>query len=128
MNIRLTLRLLGALLIFLGGTLLVPVPFSLWFRDGALGALILSALLAAITGCALFFGFRADNDLSLREGFAVVTLAWVLFTLFGALPFLFSGAIPSPVDAIFETMSGFTTTGATILTEIEGLPQSILLW
>ncbi len=128
MNIRLTLRLLGALLIFLGGTLLVPVPFSLWFRDGALGALILSALLAAITGCALFFGFRADNDLSLREGFAVVTLAWVLFTLFGALPFLFSGAIPNPVDAIFETMSGFTTTGATILTEIEGLPQSILLW
>ncbi len=128
MNILLTLRLLGALLMCLAATLLLPVPFSLYFSDGATPALLLSALLTLIAGAGLFFTCRSERDLSLREGFAVVTFGWLLFSLFGALPFLFSGAIPGFIDAIFETMSGFTTTGATILTSIEGLPQSILLW
>ncbi|TYO98480.1 trk system potassium uptake protein TrkH [Geothermobacter ehrlichii] len=128
MNVRLTLRLLGALLIFLAGTLLFPVPFSLYFGDGATAALLLSALLSAVAGATLFFLFRTENELSLREGFAVVSFSWILFSAFGALPFLFSGTISNPIDAVFETMSGFTTTGATILTRIEGLPESILLW
>jgi trk system potassium uptake protein TrkH len=128
MNIILTLRLLGALLLFLAATLLIPIPFSLYFGDGAFAALLLSALLSLAAGAGLFFRCRSDKELSLREGFAVVTFGWLLFSIFGALPFLFSGAIPGVLDAIFETMSGFTTTGATILTEIESLPESILLW
>ncbi|MEZ4683816.1 MAG: potassium transporter TrkG [Caldilineaceae bacterium] len=63
-----------------------------------------------------------------REGFAIVTFGWLGFSLFGCLPYLFSGTIPSFTDAFFETISGFTTTGATILTEIESLPHGILLW
>ncbi|MDH3809899.1 MAG: TrkH family potassium uptake protein, partial [Desulfuromonadales bacterium] len=66
--------------------------------------------------------------LSVREGFAIVTFGWTFFALFGALPFVFSGAIPSYLNAFFETMSGFTTTGSTILTDIEAMPPSLLLW
>jgi trk/ktr system potassium uptake protein len=128
MNIRLTLRILGALLIFLAATLLFPVPFSLYYSDGATLSLLQSALVTLIAGLLLFRCFHSDKELSVREGFAIVTFGWLGFTLFGALPFVFSGAIPSYLDACFETMSGFTTTGSTILTKIEGLPESILLW
>ena len=128
MNVLLTLRILGALLLFLAGTLLVPVPFSLYFRDGAATAFFAAALCAAAAGGILFRTCRSSRDLSVREGFAVVTFGWLLYALFGALPFLFSGAIPGIIDACFETMSGFTTTGATILPAVEALPQSILLW
>ncbi len=128
MNITLTLRILGALLLFLAIALLLPLPFSWFYGDGAAEAFILSAIVSAICGGILFSKFRSDKDLSVREGFAVVTFGWTFFALFGALPFVFSGAIPSYLDAFFETMSGFTTTGSTILTNIEAMPPSLLLW
>jgi len=128
MNALLTLRILGALLLFLAVALLVPIPFSLYFADGATGAFLASALISLVSGLALYKKCRSSRELSVREGFAVVTFGWSFYALFGALPFLFSGAIPSPIDAVFETMSGFTTTGSTILTQIEGLPESILFW
>ncbi|PLX78709.1 MAG: potassium transporter [Desulfuromonas sp.] len=128
MNIRLTLRILGALLLFLAAALLLPVPFSLYFGDGAVLPLLSSALVTAVAGFALYLNFQSEKEMSLREGFAIVTFGWLAFAIFGSLPFLFSGAIPNPIDAVFETMSGFTTTGSTILQKIEGLPESILLW
>ena len=128
MNITLTLRILGALLLFLAIALLFPVPFSWIYGDGAAGSFILSAIISAVCGGLLFGLFRSETDLSVREGFAVVTFGWTLFALFGALPFVFSGAIPSYLDAFFETMSGFTTTGSTILIDIEAMPKSLLLW
>jgi len=128
MNITLTLRILGALLLFLAIALLFPVPFSWFYGDGAAGAFILSAIIAAGCGGLLYNQFRSESDLSVREGFAVVTFGWTFFALFGALPFVFSGAIPSYLNAFFETMSGFTTTGSTILIDIEALPPSLLLW
>jgi trk system potassium uptake protein TrkH len=128
MNITLTLRILGALLLFLSGALLLPVPFSLFYGDDATPAFFAAAVVSAICGILLFQCFRSSKDLSIREGFAVVTFGWTFFALFGALPFVFSGAIPSYVDAFFETMSGFTTTGSTILTNIEAIPPSLLLW
>ncbi|AMV73530.1 TrkH family potassium uptake protein [Desulfuromonas carbonis] len=128
MNILLTLRILGALLLFLAAALLVPIPFGLFFADGAAGAFLLSAAIAGAVGALLLKFCRSDRELSVREGFAVVTFGWLCYAFFGALPFLFSGAIPNPLDACFETMSGFTTTGATILPVIETLPQSVLLW
>ena len=124
----LTLRILGAMLLFLAAALLVPIPFSLYFHDGAAWAFLLAASITLIAGLALFASCKSRKDLSVREGFAIVTFGWTFYALFGALPFLFSGAIPSPLDAIFETMSGFTTTGSTILTDIEILPESVLLW
>ena len=128
MNLLLTLRILGALLLFLAAALLIPIPFGLYFADGAAGAFLLSAIISGTAGALLLKTCRSDRELSVREGFAIVTFGWLFYALFGALPFLFSGAIPSPLDACFETMSGFTTTGATILPIIETLPQSVLLW
>lgn len=128
MNRTLTLRILGALLLFLAVALLLPIPFSLFYGDGATFSFLLSSLVSLLVGAALFFGCRSQTDMSVREGFAVVTFGWTFFALFGALPFVFTGAIPSYVDAFFETMSGFTTTGSTILTDIEAMPASLLLW
>ncbi len=128
MNLVLTLRILGALLLYLAGTLLLPLPFSLYYADGVWSAYLISAAICLAVGGLLFANCKSSKDLSVREGFAVVTFGWTFFALFGALPYLLSGAIPSPLDAIFETMSGFTTTGSTILTEIEALPQSLLFW
>jgi len=91
-------------------------------------AFISSALICFIIGGLLFSCCNSPKELTVREGFAVVTFGWTVFALFGALPYLISGAIASPLDAVFETMSGFTTTGSTILTEIETLPQSLLFW
>lgn len=128
MNLILTFRLLGGLLLFLAAALLLPLPFSYYYADGAWSAFVFAALVCGGVGAALFFTCRSNKEMSLREGFAIVTLGWSTFALFGALPYLFSGAISTPVDAIFETMSGFTTTGATILANIEIVPESILFW
>jgi len=128
MNIQLNLRILGALLLFLAAALLFPIPFSLYYADGAALAFIWSSSISFLVGLILFRLCQSDRELSVREGFAIVTFGWLFYAIFGALPFLLSGAIPAPLDAMFETMSGFTTTGASILTRIEGLPESILLW
>ncbi len=128
MNLILTLRILGALLLFLAATLVTPLAFSFYYNDGAWSAFLLAALISAVSGGLLYSCCRSTRDLSLREGFAVVTFGWTVFAVFGSLPYVLSGSIPSPLDAIFETMSGFTTTGSTILTEIESLPQSLLFW
>ena len=128
MNIILTLRVLGVLLLFLAGALLLPIPVSLFYQDGAASSFLLSSATSLLAGFGLYMGCRSSLDLSIREGFAIVTFGWTFFALFGALPFLFSGAIPSYVDAFFETMSGFTTTGSTILIDIEVIPPSLLLW
>ncbi len=128
MNLILTLRILGALLLYLAGTLLIPIPFSLYYQDGVATSFLLSALTTAGCGGLLFYYCRSRKELSLREGFGVVSFGWTLFALFGALPYIYSGAIPSPLDAVFETMSGFTTTGSTILPNIEAMPKSLLFW
>lgn len=128
MNVLLTLRVLGALLLFLAAALLLPIPFSLYYHDGAAWSFVLSAGICLTLGIGLFRGCRTTKELSLREGFAIVTFGWSLFALFGALPFVLSGAIPSYLDAVFETMSGFTTTGSSILVQIEVLPPSVLFW
>jgi trk system potassium uptake protein TrkH len=128
MNLILTLRILGALLLYLAGTLLIPIPFSIFYEDGVATSFLFSALTTASCGGTLFYFCRSRKELSLREGFGVVCFGWTLFALFGALPYIYSGAIPSPLDAVFETMSGFTTTGSTILTDIEALPKSLLFW
>ena len=128
MNLTLTLHILGSLLLFLGVTLFAPLPFSFYYGDGVWLAFIFSAASCFVVGGLLFMFCKSPKELSIREGFAVVTFGWMVFAVFGALPYLISGAVASPLDAIFETMSGFTTTGSTILTEVESLPQSLLFW
>jgi trk system potassium uptake protein TrkH len=108
--------------------MLLPVLVSLIYGEDDLISLLISAAIPAILGMILFFSCKIDHELRIREGFALVTSGWLLFAIIGAFPFLISGYIPSYTDAFFETMSGFTTTGATILTDIEKLPHGLLFW
>ncbi|HHD64425.1 MAG TPA: TrkH family potassium uptake protein, partial [Desulfobulbaceae bacterium] len=128
MRIGGVLNLLGKLLIILSLMLLSPIPFSLYFQDGMTGTFLLCSLLGLFAGGLLLFIFLPDQDLGYKDGFAIVTSSWIGLALLGALPYLLSGAIPSFVDAFFESMSGFTTTGSTILSDIEILPKSLLFW
>jgi trk system potassium uptake protein TrkH len=123
------LSVLGVILAAVGSLMLFAVPFSLYYGGTDLQAILLSSLISVLVGFFLWFFFRVgETELRVREGFAIVTIGWVVVSVFGSLPFLLSGTIPSFTDAYFETMSGFTTTGATILTDIEVLPKGILFW
>ena len=122
------INILGLLLMFLAATMLLPIPFSLFYGDSDYLALLISAGITLLSGFIAFRATHFDRDLRPKEAFAVVTFGWTLFSLFGSLPYIISGAIPSFTDAFFETMSGFTTTGATILTDIESLPHGLLFW
>ena len=128
MHIQSVIHLQGFLLFFLAAAMLTPLPFSYYYSDGAAPSLLLAASVTAGVGLAMRLTTRITGELRAKEGFAIVTFGWVLFSFFGALPFLFSGAIPSLADAFFETASGFSTTGASILTDIEAVPASLLFW
>ncbi len=122
------LNILGKLLILISLCLLTPIPFSLYFTDGMTATFLLSSGLGAILGLLLLALFAPEKDLGYRDGFAVVVLSWLGLAFLGALPFYFSGKMPLFVDCFFESMSGFTTTGSTVLTQVEILPHSILFW
>lgn len=120
---------MGALLLLLALLMLPGVGFSLYFDSGDEMSLIVSALVLIAVGGTLFFTFsKQDQNIRKREGYLIVSLSWILMALFGMLPFLLSGTTLSISDAIFETVSGLTTTGATILTDIEATPKGILFW
>ena len=128
MKIKLLIHVLSGLTIFLGISLLLPFGFSLYYQDVSLDVFLTPALACIFLGFGIFKITKSSDQMSLREGFAVVTFTWLLFALVGAIPFYFSGAIPSFYDSFFESMSGLTTTGSSILTNIEALPKSILFW
>ena len=128
MNIRVVLYILGILLVFLSFALLLPILVSLFYEKEIIAPFLYAALVSLILGIILFFTCRCKNELKIRDGFALVTFSWIAFALIGALPFYFSGYVNSFTDAFFETMSGFTTTGATILENIERLPHGLLFW
>jgi len=129
LNYKLVFRLLGRLLLMEAALMLPSLGVSLIFRQGdSLGFLLAIAITGACGGLLAFLLRPEQEDLTARDGMAVAGLSWVILSFFGALPFVFSGAIPSLVDAYFEAVSGFTTTGSTILTEIEHLPKGVLFW
>ena len=128
MNNRMTTYILSKMLGVEALVLLIPAFVSwLYNEDGWKYFLITSAILAVIY---LAFGMKKTKDSTIygRDGFIIIACAWILWSLFGALPFWFSGAIPSYVDAFFETVSGFTTTGSTILTDIAAMPYGMNFW
>ena len=129
LNYRVVLQLLGVLLTFNGSLMLLAVGLSYITQDQATEPLFKAAVSVIVMGILLLVLFRsAQTQIQKREGYLVVTLGWLLMTLTGMLPYLFTGAIPSISQAFFETMSGYTTTGATILEDIESLPEGILFW
>ncbi len=129
MNIKLLFRLLGAILLVEAAAMLPSLFIALGYGDGDAMAFVLTILLLVIAGAPLRIFVKAEKtNLRAREGFLVVSLAWLLLSIFGALPFVFSGVIPHFVDALFEAVSGFTTTGASIMTQIEGQPHGVMFW
>lgn len=128
MNYRLIANTLGSILWVEGGFLLLPLIPALCYRDGCALHFLCAAAICMILGGLLRAVPVRNRRLQGRDGYAAVALAWMVLTLFGGLPYLFTGAIPHYADAVFETVSGLTTTGATILSSVEALPKSILFW
>jgi len=128
LNFRVVLRVLGMVLACEALFMLPSLAVSVYFRGDDIAAFALSILITAVIGIPLTYIRANKHDMYARDGFAIVALGWILLSFFGSLPFVISGAIPSYIDAFFEASSGFTTTGASILTQIEGLPKGILFW
>lgn len=130
MHWRIIVKFTAILALFLGLSMLGPLLVSLYYHDGGSRAFLFSILTTMGGGLITYLLARktATPQLGHRDGVAIVSFGWILAGLFGTLPYLFSGTIPDFTDACFESLSGFTTTGASILTRIEGLPESILLW
>jgi trk system potassium uptake protein len=130
MNLKIILKIVGFLLIINGLAMLTALPFSIYYQSDDLFAILISGVGTALLGSLFWFFIKTDpdEDISKRDGYLIVTVGWVASSLVGTLPYLIHGSIPSFTDAFFETMSGFTTTGATILQDIEAVPQGLLYW
>ena len=129
LNPQMICRVLGVLLLIELGMFLACAAVSLLYGEDDLIYFLQAALVNAAAGAGLlFYGRNAENRMNRRDGYCIVSLSWILFSAFGMLPFLFSGSIEGVANAFFETMSGFTTTGATILDDIESLSHGMLFW
>jgi trk system potassium uptake protein TrkH len=122
-------KVMGALLMLLSLLMFPGLGFSFYFDSGDHYPLLMSASASFIVGAIMFFSFaKQDQNIRKREGYLIVTLSWVFMSIFGMLPYMLSGTTATFSDAIFETVSGLTTTGASILTDIEVVPEGILFW
>jgi trk system potassium uptake protein TrkH len=128
-NFRIIARAFSQVLIFEGAFMLLAGAVSWIYNEPSASSFLFSALITLITGILVFTPLRNEEKVyGTREGFIINTFIWILFSAFGSLPFLFSSSAGNFTDAFFESISGFTTTGATIFTDIESLPHGILLW
>ena len=128
-NYRLIYKVLGSLLFLLGTLLFICACIALYYHEDDFLAFVISTIFASCCGFVLkYLGRDADNNLGRRDSYLLVTVTWIVFSLLGMLPFLISGYISNVTDAFFETISGFTTTGATILDDVEWLPHATLYW
>jgi trk system potassium uptake protein TrkH len=130
MRWRYILYIVGTLVLFLGFSMLLPLAFGLYYGDRSVPPLIKSIGLTVSAGALLFLSFRKrrEENIRQREGMAIVAVGWTAVGLFGALPFYLTSDSWHFADAFFESVSGLTTTGATILTDIEVLPKGLLMW
>jgi trk system potassium uptake protein TrkH len=126
-NPLLVANFLGWLLIGLGGVQLVPAGSAVIFGESPLPYLASAAVAAIVGGSIAGASQPSDNRLRVRDGYLAVAVAWILASIFGALPYLLTGVL-SPVDAVFESVAGFTTTGSTVIRDIEATPRALLLW
>lgn len=129
-NFSVTLNVIGSLLLIMGILMLPPLAFSIYYNESDFYPILLSSGITLFFGGLLKFATRQSKDAEIkkRDGYLIVTAGWVSMAIFGTLPYLLSGSIPSISGAFFETMSGLSTTGATVLDNIEELPHGILFW
>ena len=129
-NYKVIGNILGILLLINGGFMLLCLPVSLYFWETDWVTIAISSGITLSAGFLLRAIPRKNRSKELRkkDGYLIVTSGWIVMSFFGALPYLISGAIPSLTDAFFETVSGYTTTGASILTDIESVSKGILFY
>ena len=128
MNYRMIKYTLGWILLFEAGFFFIPLITALVYSEREIWSFLLSILICIAAAGLMFIGKPRSRVLYAREGFVIVSLSWIFLSIFGCIPFMLSGAIPSFIDALFETVSGFSTTGASILVSVEELPRSLLMW
>lgn len=128
MNFSSIAHVIGVLLIVTGSSMSLPIACSIYYQENDLYPFLYSALTALAIGVPMLLLFRKENELTIRDGFFIAVTGWIFVSAFSALPFMLHGSIPSFTDAFFEMISGYTTTGATILTDIEALPHGLLFW
>jgi trk system potassium uptake protein TrkH len=130
LNYKTIAKISGIIIIILAGLMLPSLLVSyIYGEEKALRAFLYTIVPLLIAGSLITFTVKADfNHLRIRDGLAIVALCWTLGSVLGAVPFILSGCIPNFFDAFFETVSGFTTTGSSILTDIETLPKGLLFW
>lgn len=129
MNRRMVLYVVGTVIKIEAALMVLPLITSLIYKESCVSDILVSMVIALIVGFAFTVLSRPENKvIYAKEGFVIVSLAWVALSAVGALPFYISGEIESYIDAFFETVSGFTTTGASILTDIEAMSKGLLLW
>lgn len=128
-NWRLIFKTMGVLTMLEAFFMLIPTFAAWWYHEADFGAWIVSSAIALITsGWMLLAGRKAERRVGEREGYVIVATVWIVYSIFGMLPYWLSGAIPSLTDAWFETMAGFTTTGSTVLSDVTAMTHSVLLW
>lgn len=130
MNFKVILYIIGFLLMLTGLFMLSSLPFSIYYKGNDFLALLISGGGTSAIGFLLWLTYRKEKgaEIKKKEGYLIVTLGWSVMSLFGTLPFIIHGSIPNFTDAYFETISGFTTTGASILNNVEALPAGLLFW
>ena len=128
MNLKMVVKTIGKLLQAEALFMLLPLFVSIYYKENLLYVYGIVISLLLVTGTVMTLPKVKTRTIYAREGFLIVSLSWILLSFFGALPFVISGEIPSVIDAMFETVSGFTTTGATILVNIESMSKSLLFW
>ncbi|MDD7267717.1 MAG: TrkH family potassium uptake protein [Lachnospiraceae bacterium] len=128
MNKKMILHILGRMLQVEAALLLLPLSVGLWYRDDSVPALLGTMIASAALGTLISWKKPENSVLFVRDGFIATATSWMLLSLIGSMPFFFSGYIPNLTDAVFETVSGFTTTGSSILTDVEALPHGLLFW
>jgi len=129
LNFKIIFHLMGLLLTVNGGFMMFSALVSYYYKDGVVSEMILAGVVTIISGGLIMLVTRKNRkEIKKRDGFVIVTFGWIFMSLTGTLPYIFTGVIPSFTNAFFETMSGYTTTGASILNDIEILPKGILFW
>lgn len=128
MNYKMVSYVLGWVLRIEAGCMLLPLAWAFIYNDGGKFPLMLGIVCCLVVGAALSLKTPKKRMMFAKEGYITAALSWIVMSLFGAIPFYSSGYVPNFFDAVFETASGFTTTGASILTNVEALPESLILW
>ena len=128
-NTRMVFRTMGALLLIEAVFMALALGVSLWYGEADSGVFLLSTIVTLLAGMiGLLVGRHAESRMGEREGYVIVAMVWVVFSAFGLMPYYLSGQVPSLTDAWFESMSGFTTTGATIIPDLEVITHGLLFW